>query len=125
LHARGGAPLVALRGFAGMLNSYGDATDLMFVVTWRSSLVVLFGKLGYYEAAATLNGTLPASIDAKSVVAEYPDAVARIRLALGDAVFDELSGRGVAMALREGSTYAKDQVRRALKELSRPGSGHS
>ena len=46
-------------------------------------------------------------------------------LALGDAVFDELSGRGVAMALREGSTYAKDQVRRALKELSRPGSGHS
>jgi predicted ATPase len=122
LHARSGAPLVALRGFSGMLNSYGDSTDLMFVLTWRANLVVLFAKLEHFEAAATLNGTLPASIDAKSVVAEYPDAVARVRLALGDAVFDELSQRGVAMALREGTTYAKDQVRRALKELSLPGS---
>jgi hypothetical protein len=62
-------------------------------------------------------GTLPASVDAKGVVAELPDAVARVREVLGDAAFAESTRRGAAMALREASNYAIDQIRRALVAL--------
>ncbi len=46
LHARSGAPIVALHGFERMLEAYGGATDLAFVSAWRASLIVLLAKLG-------------------------------------------------------------------------------
>ena len=57
LHARSGEPSVALRGFERMLDSFGEATDIASVSTWRASLAVLLAKLGHFEAAATLHGT--------------------------------------------------------------------
>ena len=117
LHARIGDPKIALQGFERMLGSYGEATDLAFVSAWRASLIVLLAKLSHFEAAATLNGTLPASVDAKGVVPEHPDAVARVREALGETPFAEAARRGASMALREASNYAIDQIRQALAAL--------
>ena len=117
LHARSGEPMVALQGFERMLVSFGEATDIASVSAWRTSLVVLLAKLGYFEAAATLHGTLPASIDAKGVIPEQPEAVGRVCNALGEPTFNAAVASGAEMSLREASNYAIEQVRLVLTSL--------
>ena len=117
LHARSGEPSVALRGFERMLDSFGDATDIASVSTWRASLAVLLAKLGHFEAAATLHGTYSKVIDASGVVPEIAVAIEKVREALGDKDFDSAGGRGGSMSLREASNYASEQVRMGLEKL--------
>ncbi len=120
LHARSGEPRTALAGFERMLVSFGEATDIASVSAWRASLVVLLAKLGHFEAAATLHGTFAHAIDASGVVKEHPDAVARIREALGETAYAAAAERGAAMTLREASNYAIEQVRLGLTNLEQP-----
>ena len=117
MHARSGDPLVALRGFERMLVSFGDATDILSVSAWRASLVVLFGKLRQYTAAATLYGTFEDQIDASGVVPELPDAVEQVKKALGKKIFSSAKASGAAMSLREASNYAFVQVGLGLVNL--------
>jgi hypothetical protein len=117
LHARSGEPSVALRGFERMLGSFGEATDIASVSTWRASLAVLLAKLGHHEAAATLHGTYAQVIDASGVVPEIAATVEQVREALGAEKFTAAGARGSAMSLREASNYATEQVRMGLEKL--------
>ena len=117
LHARSGEPKVALEGFARMLDSFGEATDIASVSTWRTALIVLLSKLGHLQAAATLYGTLSDRIEAGGVVPEYDDAIAQVRKLLGEHAFSETARRGSAMSLREVADYAAMQVRLSLSAL--------
>jgi hypothetical protein len=119
LHAQSGEPVIALRGFERMLVSFGEATDIA-VSGWRANLVVLLANLGHFQAAATLHGTLVASIDTKCIVPEHHEAVGRIRDALGEPIFSVAAARGAAMSLREASNYAFEQVRLGLMSLGEP-----
>ncbi len=118
LHARSGEPVAALGGFERVLVSFGGATDIASVSAWRASLVVLLAKLGHFQAAATLHGTLAGAIDTKGVVPEHPEAVARTRETLGEQAFGVATTRGAAMSLREASDYAIEQVRLGLSSLA-------
>jgi predicted ATPase/class 3 adenylate cyclase len=118
LHARSGVPAAALRGFARMLSSFGEATDLASVSAWRASLLVVLAKLGRFEAAATLYGTFAELIDATGVVPDLPDTVEKARAALGEDAFASAMARGAAMSLREASDYAIDEIRRDLNALA-------
>ncbi len=114
LHARSGEPEVALQGFARMLDAYGDAADVASTSVWRAALVVLFARVGLFQAAATIHGTLEGSIDASAVVPDEPQAVAQVREALGERVFAAAAARGARMSLRESANYAALQVHLAL-----------
>lgn len=117
LHARSGEPKVALEGFERMLKSFGEATDIASVSTWRTALIVLLARLGHYQAAATLYGTLSGRIDASGVVPAYDDAIAQVRRALGEHVFSNTAERGSAMSLQEVADYAAMQVHLSLSAL--------
>ena len=117
LHARSGEPSVALQGFERMLVSFGEATDIASVSTWRASLAVLLAKLGHFEAAATLHGTYSQVIDASGVVPEIAGAIEKARAALGESAFATAGARGGSMSLREATNYAIEQVRMGLTKL--------
>jgi predicted ATPase/class 3 adenylate cyclase len=117
LHARSGDPMVALRGFQRMLLSFGDATDIASVSTWRASLVVLFARLKQFTAAATIYGTFEGLIDASGVVPQLPESVDTVSKALGTKVFAAAKATGAAMSLREASNYAFVQVELGLVNL--------
>ncbi len=123
LYARSGEPVEALRGFERMLESFGDATDIASVSTWRAALIVLFAKIGFCQAAATLHGSLPASIDPSGLVPEHAVAIEQVREALGDKVFSAAVARGWAMSLREASNYAGLQVQLAIETLALRATG--
>lgn len=114
MHARSGEPGDALLGFERMLRSFGNATDIAAVSAWRAALIVLFAKIGLFQAAATLHGTLSDLIDAGGVTPEHAEAVERVRNALGARVFQMAAARGGAMSLREVSNYAVVQVQLAI-----------
>jgi predicted ATPase len=117
LQARSGDPITALRSFQEMLQGSQRSADLIFVSHGLGRLIVLFERLGYAEAAATLHGALSKHFESSSFVPELPDTVARVRGALGDASFEAARGRGAAMALHKATDYALDQVRHALSIL--------
>ncbi len=117
VHARSGEPLEALHGFERMLLSFGDATDIASVSTWRASLVVLFTRLGQFTAAATLYGSFEGKIDASGVVPQLPEAVETLEKRLGTKTFAAARQSGAAMSLREASNYAFVQVRLGLANL--------
>jgi len=106
-----------LQGFERMLVSFGEATDIASVSTWRASLAVLLAKLGHYEAAATLHGTYSQVIDASGVVPEIAGAIDTVRSALGEKRFATAGARGGSMSLREATNYAIEQVRMGLEKL--------
>jgi hypothetical protein len=45
--------------------------------------------------------------------------MARLRHALGEPAFDDLTRRGAAMDLHESIDYAQEQIEQALSELGR------
>jgi hypothetical protein len=100
-----------------MLVSFGEATDIASVSTWRASLAVLLAKLGHFEAAATLHGTYSQVIDASGVVPEIAGAIDQVRVALGETAFTRAGARGSSMSLREATNYAIEQVRMGLAQL--------
>lgn len=123
LHARSGEPVVALRGFARMLESFGDATDIASVSATRAALVVLFSRIGLYLAAATLHGTLADTVDTSGIVPAHAEAIKQVRDTLSARVFSAAVARGVAMSLREGSAYASVQVDLALETFETRATG--
>jgi predicted ATPase/class 3 adenylate cyclase len=123
LHARSGEPRVALEGFERMLESFGAATDIAAVSTWRTALIVLLARLGHYHAAATLYGTLSGRIDPSGVVPAYAEAIAQVGRALGETVFSSMAARGSGMSLQEVADYAGMQVRLSLSALDARAAG--
>jgi hypothetical protein len=97
-----------------MLHLWRQSSDLMLASHGLASLIIQFERVGHGEAAAILHGTLARSFDINSFVADLPEAVRRIRGALGEARFDAANSRGAAMTLREVSEYALAQIDQVL-----------
>jgi predicted ATPase len=114
LQAQSGDPIDALRSFRQMLISWRQSNDLMLASHGLGSLIVLFGRLGRVEAAATLHGALTKNFEPDSFIAGFSDAIGRIRIKLGDANFGAANSRGNAMTLHEATDYVLDQIAQAL-----------
>src|SRR5262249_1106450 len=109
LQAHSGDANEVFRSFRQMLHLWRQSSDLMLASHGLASLIIQFERVGHGEAAAILHGTLARSFDINSFVADLPEAVRRIRGALGEARFDAANSRGAAMTLREVSEYALAQ----------------
>jgi hypothetical protein len=105
-----------LRSFQEMLEGSRRSADLIFMSHGLGRLIVLFERLGYSEAAATLHSALSGHIQATSFVSELPETMSRVRDVLGDASFNAASRRGAAMALHDATDYALGLVRQALSD---------
>jgi predicted ATPase len=114
LQAHSGDANEVFRSFRQMLRLWSQSSDLMLASHGLASLIIQFERVGHAEAAATLHGTLARSFDINSFVADLPDAIRRIRSALGEASFAAANGRGAAMTLREVSEYALEQIDQVL-----------
>ena len=119
--ARGGDTVTAARSLLQMLESWGQSTDLNFLAHGTGALIILFARLEYAGAVATLNGALSHMVESTAFIAELPATIARIRLTLGDGPFDEATARGAAMTHREIVGYAADHIRQAVAELTARG----
>ncbi len=117
LQARSGDPISALRSFERMLAFWRRSSDVIFGSHGLGGLIVLLERLGYLEAAASLNGTLTKMFESNPFVSELREAMTRARSALGDAMFDMALERGAAMSLHEATDYAVGEVRKAVAEL--------
>lgn len=117
LHARGGDSHEALTGLARILESFGDTADIASISATYASLIVLFARVGLYQAAATLNGMLGSLVDSGGLMREHAEAVTQVRERLGERVFSEAARRGAVMSRREASNYAGTQVQLALMTL--------
>jgi predicted ATPase len=114
LQAHSGDANEVFRSFRQMLHLWRQSSDLMLASHGLASLIIQFERVGHGEAAAILHGTLARSFDINSFVADLPEAVRRIRGALGEARFDAANSRGAAMTLREVSEYALAQIDQVL-----------
>ena len=114
LPGQSGDPSEAFRSFRQMLNFWRRSNDLMLASHGLASLIVQFERFGRAEAAATLYGTLARSFEPHSFIADLPEAVGRIRRALGEASFDAATRRGDAMTLHEAIDYVLDQIDQVL-----------
>jgi predicted ATPase len=119
LQTRSGDRSGALRSFARMLEEWRGATDLFLVSQGIGGLIVLLEQVGRAEAAAVLHGMVGSSTRFNPFVDELPETMRRIRTALGDAVFDELGGRGAAMNLREVIDFAEKEIAQAVADLGK------
>ena len=117
LQARSGDPAAALRNFQQMLEGSSRSADLIFMSHGLARLVVLLGRLGYADAAATLYGAMSKNFDASSFVQDLPETVRSVRDRLGEAGFQAASQIGMAMALHQATDYALGRVRHALSAL--------
>jgi predicted ATPase/DNA-binding winged helix-turn-helix (wHTH) protein len=109
----------ALRSFLHMLELWGRSFDLTFVSAGISALIVIFEKLGWSMAAANLCGALTRTGKSTGFVSGLPDAIARVRKALGGGPFEAAHRRGAAMAHHEVVDYVTDQIQQIL--VSVPG----
>jgi hypothetical protein len=117
LQARSGDLAGALGSLRAMLNAWHGTAEAMLVSHGIGGLIVLFELLRRREAAALLHGMLNRVFAFNPFVEELPEATARLRQALGDAAFDDLTRRGAAMDLHEAIDYAQEQIEQALSEL--------
>jgi predicted ATPase/class 3 adenylate cyclase len=114
LQARGGDPIVALRSFRQMLDASRRSTDLILAMYGLVGLVVVLERVHSAEAAATLHGFLAPRFDSTGILAEFPEALARLRRDLGEAAFERQCVKGASMSQEEAAAFAIVEIDRAL-----------
>ena len=102
-----------------MLNAWHGTAEALLLSHGIGGLLVLFERLRRREAAALLHGILNRVFPSNPFVEELPATTGRLRQALGDPAFDDLTRRGGAMDLHEAIDYAQGEIERALAELGR------
>jgi hypothetical protein len=117
MQARRGDPLAAARGLLQILESWGRSPDLNFVTTGLGALILLFERLEHPKSAATLIGALRNMVESTSFLVKLPQAIDRVRRALGDARFEAANRRGAAMTHREIVGYASDHINQAIAAM--------
>lgn len=121
LQARSGTPALALTTFAELLDGWQLAGD-QFLGIGMGHLVVLFDRLGRYEAAATLYGALTRDVSLDGLVAGLPSVVEHLTQTLGAETFAEFRSRGAAMTLRDAGANARGEIADALAAIERSAS---
>jgi hypothetical protein len=94
LQALGGDLVGALGSFRTMLNAWRGTAEALLLSHGIGGLVVLFERLRRREAAALLHGILNRVFPSNPFVEELPATTGRLRQALGDPAFDDLTRRG-------------------------------
>ena len=107
---RFGDKKAALRGFREMLENLGGSRDLAVLSQGLGNLVVLFVRLGRPEAAAVLTGAAGRIVGSTAFVPELPDAVSRVRRALGEAALAQASTRGASMSPSDINAFARAEI---------------
>ena len=97
------------------LRCYYDSGSVSMMSAPLAVLVVLFDRLGHYEAAATTSGfTNPY---AAAAVSELNDAEAHLREVLSDERYESFAHKGEQMTTAESVAYAFEQIERARADL--------
>lgn len=111
-----GEPADALDYAMLSIRYYYDSGNVYLVKNPLSVLVVLFDRLGHYEAAATISGFafIPFT---RSSLPEIDMSVAHLREVLGDEVYESFARTGEHMTAAEMVAYAFDQTDQARGHL--------
>jgi predicted ATPase/DNA-binding winged helix-turn-helix (wHTH) protein len=107
-------PTAALRSLERVRENWSVSTDAAVIAAWRSGVVVLLGRLGRFEPAARVHGTLDEAMQGTALLAHLGEAVQQIRDALGEPDFTSAMRRGAAMAPRQADDFALACLREAL-----------
>ena len=114
LQAMHGDPTAALRSLERMRAAWSVSTDAAVVAAWRSGVVVVLGRLGRFDQAATVHGTLDDAMQGTALLAGLDQAAQQIRDAQGETDFSRARRRGAAMAPHEADDFALACLREAL-----------
>ena len=114
LQALHGDPTAALCSLERMREAWSISTDAAVVAAWRSGVMVLLQRLGRFEQAATVHGTLNQAMQGTALLAHLDEAAQQIRGALGEPDFTRAMQRGAAMAPQAADDFALACLREAL-----------
>ena len=114
LQALHGDPTAALRSLERVRDAWSVATDAAVVAAWRCGVVVLLRRLGRFEQAATVHGTLDEAMQGTALVANLDEAAQQVRDALGEPDYTRAMQRGAAMGSQEADDFAMACIREAL-----------
>jgi predicted ATPase/DNA-binding winged helix-turn-helix (wHTH) protein len=114
LQALHGDAMSALRSLERMREAWSVSTDAAVVAAWRGGVVVLLARLGRFDQAATVHGTLDEAMKGTALLAHLDAAARQIRDALDPPDFSNAMKRGAAMTPLEADDYALSCLRQAL-----------
>ncbi|MDT5075797.1 MAG: hypothetical protein QOJ80_434 [Mycobacterium sp.] len=117
LEAQCGDPLAALEYFVVAIRNYGDVGNVAYMQVAQAELAVLLDRLGCHEPAATIAGFALSPLTAS--LSELEAAIAHLRGALGDNVYESLARNGESMSNADAARYAYDQIDQARAALER------
>ena len=106
-----GEPNDALEHLILTIRYYYDSGSVYLLPTPLAVLVVLFDRLGHYEAAAITSGFT--NFYAAAAVSELNDAEAHLREVLSDERYESFARKGEHMTTAERVAYAFEQIDRA------------
>jgi hypothetical protein len=120
--AEHGDPLAAFDYFTVAIGNFHDSGNTYMIGTPLGYLAAFFDRLGRYEPAAIIAGSVVANpLAALPVMAEFGTAIAHLRTVLGETTYESFARKGETMTTAEVVTYAFDQIDRARTELERKG----
>ena len=121
VEAEHGDPLAAFDHFTVAIGNHHDAGNTYLIRIPLGYLAAFFDRLGRYEPAATIAGSVITSpLAALPLMAEFGTAIAHLRTVLGEATYESFARKGEAMTTAEMVTYAYDQIDQARTELEHP-----
>jgi tetratricopeptide (TPR) repeat protein len=121
LEAVHGDPGQALTLFDAALDSFHRAGNVTSLGTAFAYLAVYFDRFDQLEVAATLYGASSNQALSQYVV-ELPAVVDHLRVALGDAAFDQYGATGANMDLGDAVGYARHHIELARRHAANPDS---
>ena len=98
------------------IRMYHDSGSLPFFSGAAVALTVLFDRLGYYEAAATISGFADRAV-ARASFPEIDLAVTHLREILGSDAYDAFANAGTKMTIAAKAAYTLDHIDRARAAL--------
>jgi tetratricopeptide (TPR) repeat protein len=117
LESECGDPLAALEYVAVTIRTVHDSGNSATLRTALAVLATNLDRLGRYEPAATLAGFAVNPLNMAGLP-ELTPALAHLREALGDPMFESLARKGGAMTAAAIAVYALDQIDQASLALS-------
>jgi hypothetical protein len=112
-----GEPADALDDLILVIRYYYDSGNFYLLVSPLAVLTLLLNRLGYHEIAATLSG-FAATPFSRASLPELDKAIADLREALGDEIYESLARTGEHMTTAAAVEYAFEQIDRARAELA-------
>jgi predicted ATPase/class 3 adenylate cyclase len=115
LEAQCGDALAALEYFVVAIRNYSNAGNMANMQLAQAELAVLLDRLGCHGPAATIAGFALSPLTAS--LSELDAAIAHLRGALGDDVYESLARNGESMSNADAARYAYDQIDQARAAL--------